>query len=58
MAQIIEFRTAQLMQPTPALKKCCERCGSDVWHIGQDGEIYCADCEEVCSLQLQVNNEH
>ncbi|NMM05637.1 hypothetical protein [Polaromonas sp.] len=58
MAKIIEFRIAQLMQSTAAVKKCCERCGSDVWHIRQNGEIYCADCEEVCSLQLQVKNEH
>lgn len=58
MAQIIEFRTVQSMQPTLSAKRCCERCGADVWHIGQNGEIYCADCDEVCNLQLQVKNEH
>lgn len=57
MEQIIEFRTVQL-QPTLSAKRCCERCGADVWHIRQNGEIYCADCDEVCNLQLQVKNEH
>jgi uncharacterized Zn finger protein (UPF0148 family) len=58
MAQIIEFHTVQSMQPTLSAKRCCERCGADVWHFGQNGEIYCADCDEVCKLQLQVKNEH
>ena len=60
MAQIIEFRTVQPRPSIPSVKQCCSRCGADVWHIGENGEIYCADCEEVCSLrlQLQVKNEH
>jgi hypothetical protein len=39
-------------------KKCCARCGADVWHIRENGEAFCADCDQVCSLQLQVKNEH
>lgn len=57
MAQIIEFRPVQPMQTTFSAKRCCERCGAEVWHIAQNGKIYCADCDEVCKLQLQVKNE-
>lgn len=60
MAQIIEFRRVPPKQSAPSANQCCLRCGADVWHIGENGEIHCADCEEVCDLrlQLQVKNEH
>jgi hypothetical protein len=60
MAQIIEFQKVQPRSPIFSAKQCCSRCGADVWHIGENGEIYCADCEQVCSLrlQLQVKNEY
>lgn len=59
IGQIIDFRTVRSMYPVmiPA-KKCCLRCGADVWHIRENGDICCADCDEVCPLQLQVKNEY
>lgn len=62
MAQIIEFRAMQhrlqSRLPLDAAKKCCSRCGADVWHISESREVFCADCDEVCNLRLQVKNEH
>lgn len=66
MAHIIEFRTMQSrLRPQPqsglpmrTAKKCCARCGADVWHISESGEVFCADCDQVCNLQLQNKNEH
>lgn len=58
MAHIIEFRTAQSRPPAALANKCCSRCGADVWHLRENGEICCADCDEVCTWQLQLKNEH
>jgi hypothetical protein len=62
MEQIIKFRIVQSqlqsVLPKVAAKKCCARCGADVWHISENGEVFCADCDEVCNLQLQAKNEH
>ena len=53
MAQIIEFRAVHPRPSPPLAKQCCLRCGADVWHIGETGQVQCADCEEVCHLRLQ-----
>lgn len=58
MAQIIDVRTAQSRRPAVAANQCCPRCGADVWHLRENGEIFCADCEQVCAYQLQLKNEY
>lgn len=58
MAQIIDIRTNQSRQPTGLTNKCCSRCGADVWHMRENGEIYCADCEQKYPISVQVNIEY
>lgn len=58
VAQIINFRIAQSEPQAALAKKCCTRCGADVWHMRGSGEIYCADCEQCYPVRLQVSNEY
>lgn len=59
MAKIIDFWTAQEVRPAmaPEMKCRCTTCGTDLWHIGTNGEVSCADCDAVCPLRLQMKND-
>jgi protein-arginine kinase activator protein McsA len=57
MGQVIDFWSARPQVQAVESKKCCPRCGADLWHIRESGEVCCADCDEVCPLRLQMKNE-
>ncbi len=52
MAQIHYFRAAPTPAPT-ASKRCCERCGADLWTLTLDGLVRCADCEQIHPWRVQ-----
>ena len=59
MGQVIDFWTAApLRQASAQDAKCrCGNCGADLWHISQNGEVCCADCDAVCPFRLQARDE-
>jgi hypothetical protein len=55
MGQVIDFPVyaADKRPPAGPEQKCrCARCGADLWHILDNGEICCADCEAACPFRL------
>ncbi len=38
---------------TMEAKELCARCGADVWYILKNGEVCCADCEQIAPWLLQ-----
>lgn len=37
---------------SPTAKCCCSNCGADFWHIRQNGEVFCADCDEPSNVHF------
>ena len=59
MGQVIDFHiVAGSFKPAGYCeqKRRCGRCGADLWHILDNGEICCADCEAACPHRLQTKN--
>ena len=56
MAQIHYLRAAPTAVPASP-KRCCERCGADLWTLTLDGAVRCADCEQIHPLLVQPRLE-
>ncbi|MGQ0711666.1 MAG: hypothetical protein ACT4NV_18180 [Rhodoferax sp.] len=52
MAQILFLAPPPLVEPT-APRRCCERCGTELWTITTQGWVACADCELIHPLRVQ-----
>ncbi len=53
MAQILFLDPPPLADPA-APRRCCERCGADVWTISDQGWVACADCELIHPMRVQA----
>ncbi len=59
MGQVIDL-WAELRGAEPAARPplCrCPVCGADLWHICEDGEVCCADCDTPCPYRLQCREQ-